>query len=266
MAQTIHLDIIEGNLGKYGADGWEFTRIAKISGIDVHASGSVYGKQGQVITAVEALIASVGDIGAAHPSTSSSIISEFRPKSASDEVVEIEIIYKPWAAGDSSEVEVGTNVQQTETNKDVNGDLIVLEYTYPDDYVQDSKKAGQTIQQGGMISFQKPTSYKVFTKTESSDPSVKARTYVGTTNLLGWTKDPTAAAKTWMCKGIVGRSQNGGSTYRVTYTFEYREDTWDETSIFINPDDGKPPQDLVDGTGIVTVDNVETLNFNNLNL
>jgi hypothetical protein len=50
--------------------------------------------------------------------------------------------------------------------------------------------------------------------------------------------------------------------YRFTFNFEYREDGWDPTVVFIDPETGEPPDGLVDTEGVKTVTWYPTKNFN----
>jgi len=263
MTASVKLDIIEGANTRLSKDGWEWTRVALVSGL----TGTGPEKQA---AAVNAVIDIVGPIGAAHP-TVAAVITEFVSSVDSSDDVRVSIIYRPPSVipdpdQPAAVIEVGSSLSQVESNRDVNNNLISVSYKYPNDYKLDERKQGQTITQGKMLTRPAPESSFVFRRVETGSPGGKSRAYVGKVNAAGWAADPSAAEKTWLCTAITGVSNDGGETYDVTYQFQYREDTWEEDAVFINPDDGMPPADLVAGTGTKKVSMTGTANFNNLNL
>jgi len=262
---TLHIDITDGSGGVYDKDGWRFDRIAKVTGVPGVG-------QAQIKNAVDSLIAAVGDIGSDHPTVSSCKLRGYTPTSVANGIVTVKLTYKDEDTEVDSvdpediDIRVGTSVSQVQTNKDKDGVLITVAYTYPTDYMLDIKKRGQTFVQGVMMSKMNPGTTLTCTRTESSSPAVRSRLYTGKVNEAGWEVDPDALARTWMCMGIEGNRDKATGHYRVTYSFQYRDDTWDEDAIFINPDDGKPPKDLVDSVGQWTPELVESIDFNGMAL
>jgi hypothetical protein len=240
---TVSVDIVDGGSGKLTVDGWELTRIATVSGLT--GTGNA-----RLIEAVAAVAAVTGNIGSAHPGYAYALLESFQPEHLSTNVVKVSCVYKTLDPADDvnyAEIEVGTSLEQVETNKDTDGNLITVSYTYPADYKLDDKKRNQTITQSGTVSTSAPKSSIVYSRRETGSPGSKSREYVGNVNAAGWQLDqdsPGADARTWKCMSIVGRSQDGGVTFDVTYVFEYRADTWEEWVRFVNPDDGKTPSDV----------------------
>jgi len=256
---AVIVDIRDGNEGNVSSrEGWSLTRIARITGV----TGTGHAK---IKAAYNALVNALGGLGTQHPTVTTAVISGFHLSNISDTVIEAQITYSqplPGRAEGEETREVNTSLSQVETNKDKDGHLITLSYKYPDDYKLDERKQGKTIEQGGTVSKLYPQTSLVITRTESSFPGGKSRQYTGKVNNGGWWGDLTAAPRTWMVMSIIGRSNDGGETYEVVYTFQYLEDTWHETALFVNPDDGKPPADLVNDEGIKIVQLYEEVDFN----
>jgi hypothetical protein len=252
---NIHIDIVDGHTGRYTSKGWEnVTRIAKVAGLTGDGDA-------KITAAITALIGSAdcGDIGEPHPAIPELAIVAMTPTAITPSAVEVRIEYGLEEVGDDPDsdnidIEVGSALQQVETNKDAAGNAITLTYTYPAEYAPDARKAGQAITQGALVSKDETTISLVITRTESTRPTAKAREWTGKVNSVAWSMDPAAAVGTWKVRSIVGRSANNGRTWKVTYTFEWRAGGWASKALFINPDDGKPPTDLVEDTGTKTID------------
>jgi hypothetical protein len=60
---------------------------------------------------------------------------------------------------------------------------------------------------------------------------------------------------------VSGISRDQGVTYEVTLSMRFNPATWDPQVTFINPDDGKPPPDLVAGTGYKVVQILPEVTF-----
>ena len=262
---TVHIDIVDGNGGSRTKDGYELTRVASVTGITGGSASEV------LVDAIDAVIAVTGDIGSSHPGVSQCKLDSFQADAITTNGATVRIVYKEQSPTDDpeyAEIEVSTTLSQEESNKDVNGVPIDLSYTYPTDYKLDPNKAGKTYRGGGTVSRMVPESSMVYTRMESTSPGPKSRAYVGKVNDGPWSMDETSAsvARTWLLVSITGRSSDGGATYSVTYTFQYRAYTWDSTVIFINSDDGKPPPDLVDGVGSKVVQKYLEADFDDLGL
>jgi len=259
---AIRVDVQDGNAGRLTIDGWEFTRVAIVS--EVVGVGHA-----RIFAAAQALIAVVGTIGASHPTVVACKLQEIVPSSVSTDSIKFSLVYKQEDDPDqptSATIEVGTSLSQVETNKDANGEVISLSYTYPADYELDPKKRGKTVTQGGLISRLQPETSLVYKRVESTSPASKSKLYVGKVSLSGWALDPSAEDRTWLCMSITGSSDDNGVKWDVNHVFQHRADTWDQTVLFINPDDGKPPDDLVDDVGKKVIRVYKAINFDGLNL
>jgi hypothetical protein len=143
---------------------------------------------------------------------------------------------------------------QVETNKTAQGNVITVGYS------------SGGADQGGLVSKLVPNTTISVTRRESGSPGFKSRTYVGKVNAGSWSRDPGALARTWLCTAITGRSTDGGSTYEVNYQFQYREETWDETVVYMDTETGRPAVGITDGDGIEEYIIYQTANFNALGL
>ena len=260
---AVKIDIIDGNRGRKTYQGWELERIAVVTGL----TGTPHKK---LIDAANT--SGVPSIGDGHPSLSTCKLREIIPESVGKDEVKLRLIYSQYVTSTSQwqptfdTIECGASIGQVETNKDIDDNVMWVQYTYPADYTKNLDYASKTHKQGGTIIRLVPESSISIVKQELFPPAEKARAFVGKVNATGWIIDPNAPARTWLCSGIVGRSTDGGVTYFVTYTFQYRPDTWDATILFTDPNDGKPPDDLVAGTGSKVYQIYEETNFNYLNL
>jgi hypothetical protein len=253
-------DIIEGHSGRYTFDGWQLERIFVVSGV----TGTGHARLENALNT-----SGVPELGDAHPTSTGSYLREAIPSADDSDTVRIRCIYATpgWESSrqELGTVEVNANLSQTETNVDRLGLDITTGYTYPADYAYSEKLRSTYVEQGGMLSKLVPDLSITKSQVEYLDPQPKAKEYVGTVNNGPWSLAPSDASGTWLCTGIVGRSNDGGTTWLVTYSFQYRGDTWTSTAVFIDPHTGKPPADL-GAMGVVDYELYDLKNFNNLGL
>lgn len=154
-----------------------------------------------------------------------------------------------------------SNIQQIETNKDENGDLIVLEYTYPS---TDPEYGGQTISQTGTITVFEAQSnvvlegyYTGFTSADARNLKANIENKVNSNTWLG------KAARTWLCTSV-GYARLTTDRYYFVFEFQNNPSTWDPTAAFVDPTTGQIPPDVVVGTGLVTIDYLTEVNFDTI--
>ena len=158
--------------------------------------------------------------------------------------------------------ELRVNIQQVDTNKDENGDMIELSHTYPSD---DKDYGGQTKTQVGKISVfsaQRTQSYKGIKQTQT--PWLIANQLVGNLNSIAWSG---GEVRTWMCTGVTWQimdATEGANRYFMSFEFQYNPDGWDPTAIFIDDRTNQPPKDLVEGTGYKTIEYQGEVDFENI--
>jgi hypothetical protein len=264
MPETLILDLQKTSNGVLTGRGWSFTRSAIVTGLT--ATDSWFDK---VIAA-----STIGGLPLLGDSIDASlplcILHRKTVVAVTGTKVELLLEYtqasRTSIPPEETQIQVGATLNQIETNIDVNGTRMSVAYTLPTPYQYDDGDnfaAGEVITQGGLVPKYIPNPTIVLTKTLSYSPLSLAAQYVGKLNDDTW---EGGAARTWMCTGIVGNSDDSGDTYRVTYTFQYRIDTWDEVVMWHDPHDGKPPADLVADTGYKTYQLYPVIDFDGLDL
>jgi hypothetical protein len=249
---SVHIDILEGYTVQQSANDLRAIRTAVLTGLDGAASALAY----------KALIhPDMPVMYAPHPT-----IPNLRLVRRSAEAIDADkarvtleyalflMLYELPHEGDTPKIQVGSTVQEVATNMDVNGDQMFVSHTYPD---------GRTVEQGGEVQIQVPQTVFRLSRKENSSPEARARAFVGTVNSGPWKGD---AARFWLCTRIEGNSDDGGETYDVAYEFQRNPNTWDALVVFIDPETNKPPNGLVDGTGLKTYQVYPATDFNFLEL
>lgn len=157
--------------------------------------------------------------------------------------VEYKQVGGEWGEADETQpaqISVGATVQEEETNKDIDGNQIIIYYTTMTETAGEivtAEKPSQT----GTIQMQVPHVVFRFVRREASDPSEKARLFVGTVNSTTFRNDPE---RWWMCTRLDGESADGGVTYTVTYEFQRNPSTWAPTVAWVDPDTQQIPTDI----------------------
>lgn len=265
MSEVVSIDIVEGSGVRKTNLGYEFDRIAIVKNV----TGVGHSR---MIQAIQAVITEVGDIGDSHPQDSSSKIIGFdcRPLSNQEFEVRVDYRYSSVVLVDEIQIEVEGSLVQEESNIDAFGSVISVQHAYPSNYGDNGEgnpaKAGRTIQQGGMVQRPIPTVVLTITRRDLFNPLTLSKQYTGKLNDGPWAWGPGDVARTWLCAGITGTSDDGGVSYRNRYSFQYRPDKWDATVVFIDSDTGKPPTGLVNNVGYKRVQITGTANFNALGL
>lgn len=254
---SITLDIIEGHNATLDADGLKLTRIAKITGL----TG----------TAAEKIVRALDYPGMPqrldeHPAKSSCRLRSINVDAVDSDSVTCTLNYAESTVSSSSSggypelgqppvVEVGTSVSQVTSNKDVDGNDIVVSYVYPATYVtssgekpfKDLSEADRTVTQSGEYSKFAPESAITYKTTEYVSPGNKSTIYAGKVNDGIWQGGEVG---TWLCARISGFTDDAGLTYKCNYEFWYRSSGWNsDEAIFIDPNTGRPPADLVIDVG-----------------
>lgn len=258
MAITVDLDVINGTTASHHIqNGWAITRQAVVRGLADHPSGTNTGKL--LAEAEAALVAEVGDRGDPCPDIPvETYLEQFVPEVISPNEVRFRLIYKGYPR---PTYELDTSLAQVESNLDASGNLIVLSYVYPSGYLLDPRKAGQYFEQGGMIS--RPIPEMSFTvkfiitggtwggiPLNATETATLFAQFTGKVNSEDYTIGVVVGTpRQWMVTRVRGVSKDGGVSYEMAMTFQYRKQTWDQLVVYINPDDGKPPPDLLEAGG-----------------
>lgn len=249
-----HIDIVDGNAGTLTGEGWEFIRIATVSGVTGDGDLRLY----------NAVIALGLSIGAAHPAVPNCVLATINADAKATDVVSVRLTYRtPQGSLETNPIEpedvlirVGGRLTDREENKDVNGDLLEVEYL---------DAAGETRLQSGTVTVLRPEHTLRFDVVVAGEdlPGHISKTFLGKINSAGWWHDPeTAAAGKWLCTDASAESRDGGATYQMAFEFQYREQGWDHTVAYQDPETGRIPADVVDGDGVRDYTMYESIDFN----
>jgi hypothetical protein len=251
MPVVVKLDTVEDSRLSYGNDGWTIERGAYVYGL----TGTGLGR---VLDAKDAIGASpyLCTIGAVYPDVrlSNLYLQQIDIEAQGKEFVKFKMHYAAYSYStkpkpNETRIEVGASCSQQQTNQSYNGanlEDISLSYLYADPPSDLPKNPAETSCFVPRYIAEVPLSFSKQETVSAATLFARARTYVGTVNSGTWYN---GVAGTWLCNSIRGNSQDGGVTFTVTYTFLYREDSWRERAVFIDSYTGKPPKDLVEGTG-----------------
>lgn len=161
-----------------------------------------------------------------------------------------------------AQIETGATIVQRQTNLDRFGDLITVTYSNPDKLDANNQPFEDTIV--ATVELQEPQVYLRLSRKEPEDPELKASLFVGTTNLTPFRGDGPFK---WLCTAITGSSPNGGLDWDVRYEFQRNPSDWRIDVVYVDPETGNPPEDIIEGNGLVR--NIEVLglaDFGALNL
>lgn len=151
-------------------------------------------------------------------------------------------------------IQVGSTVQESTTSKDKDNKLIKVNFSYKPVDEDGNQGALVTDEYVPVLSIQVGQAAIEYQRQESNNPLPKAIKYVGKVNsiLIGG-----FAARTLLCTGIEGQSNDGGVTYSVSYRFQYNPKTWDAEFYYIDTESGQPHKDVTinpaNGYGIAKI-------------
>lgn len=242
----VKLDRIEGASARRTAEGWQVERTAYVSGL----SGDSDQRMAQAITA-----SGMPALRQAHPSIGGIFVTGLDATPAGPAAAVVRITYGPPNSsqlpemGQPPQIDVGATLSQVQTSRDASGSPLIV-----------ALGSGPEAQsQVAQVSRFVPQTTVRYSRLETGSPGDKARNYVGKVNATTFfASDPG----TWMCTGITGRSHDGGTTYEVTYDFQYNPDGWQPVIQYIDPLTGRPHPDASPVTATVYA----SINFQNLGL
>ncbi len=258
MAGTIAYDIVEGTGGRKTRTGWIIDRIATVYNITGVSASAV------MLEAVAVLENDGVTINSSHPSLATAFLTDFEPGVQSADTFTVRLIYKEFPFGEEI-IRVGATTSQVVTNR---GFLVnqttktpavalsdmQVKYTFPANYegVNKERYASKEFTTGVEGPLFIPERTIVITRQEiitGAALSSLARDFVGRTNDGAWDLAPGDGPNTWLCTGIEGISNDNGLTYVITYSFQFRQDEWNHTVIYMDPNTSRPPPDVAFGAG-----------------
>jgi len=211
-------------------------------------------------------------LGDEYPGASELTVRRLRYRAAKDtDKVSVTIEYEGEEPQLGIVIDCDGAVDAIETNRDKDGELMVVSYTEDADAAEPviHKQActATTFRPGMTITIARKLNIQ-----QGDSRPVDLADYEGMVNAAGWRLLPSSPAKTWMCTAIRGNSQDGGKTYDASFTFQRRKATeenpspWDPTCVYIDTETNRAPDDVVVGEGIKTFSQVVEADFNALNL
>ena len=154
----------------------------------------------------------------------------------------------------------GTSLKQIQTEKDGAGIPITLSHTWPAD---DPDFPSETKTQGASVSVEAQEVRMTATGILSRDyPWRESAEWVGFLNSTPWAD---GGARQWRCQDVSFESFDKSTSppkYLFHYEFVFDGLGWQPGVVFIDPRTGKPPENLVAGTGTKTVGWYPTKDFN----
>ena len=157
-------------------------------------------------------------------------------------------------------MEFDGSLNQVQTNYDVSGNPIYLQYTYPATQVFqfDERLLGKLQTQGGLVNMPVPEPIFIYKWIYTSGMNAFALfklTYEGKINNADYTIAGQSIAKhCLLIEKISSTTPDGGVTYIATMVFHQKNPGlnatsgmggWDPQATFINAGDGQPPRDLI---------------------
>lgn len=157
----------------------------------------------------------------------------------------------------------GSSIQQRQTDVDRLGNRIQLSWTYPADY-PDEQLRGQVYTTA--INESVTESNLTLTATGSLYVDYPNEVALDWTNKVNATFWAGAAPYYWKCAACNFRGRDTGlgraHLWEFDWTFEYNPQSWAIVAKIRDPATGNVPDDVVDGTGIKSVDWYYTKDFN----
>jgi len=273
---SIQIDLTSGNSAQLGPNGYEYDRIARVSGLSTMLDNAA-----KFHAAMQALAIQAGiTIGSPHPTIPTARLRDVRMISADGASVRLELHYVdadegPRMSLSSAPQDVETNMGYLVTESEIgkvqsratSKTAMCVQHTYPSDWPVE-QYAGRTIKTGVTANRLKPCPTMTIRKREYGktyeDYLLLMTRFVGRVNKTTWNVAPQADAYTWLCTGIeveaVDHRRKYDSwvrpdepgTWDVTYTFQYQGgDKWDKRFVFLDPETGRPiDPDETDDDGV----------------
>jgi hypothetical protein len=242
MAAFVKEDILKGTQGVQDVWGWsELDRMILVGGIENVAFVD------KITTAKSTAGISMGD---EHPTEKNCVLQKVECAVLGTDVVQLRCFYR--RDDEYKGIEVDASIGYVETNKDRNGDDMILTYTYQID--EKIHADGEPLTEeyedsyGYIANKAVPLlSYRISGTYATSNPDSWAVNYVGKVNSSTWRGKN---ARTWLCTRVkmVSRGSMHGQTgfdddtyniYAVSAEWKYKPQGWDDTQIFIKAN-GKP--------------------------
>ena len=260
---TVHPEI-PGSVRAEQVDGavTRLTRVFRVSGLTKRAAGYGYLNLAEAADAVTASGYPGVTPGGLLPSFGNLILSRIVPKMHNEDALtaDVELEYIPISAASNYPIFQGrSSLRQITTERDGNGDQILLEHTFPDEDPDfglgsehnPSEVTPLSVKQGGEVSLLIPSAEQEVTIQYSTNyPMDYCLLWLGHINWYSW---GGAAPYTWICSDVSYTIHNLAATppvWKFQFQFQYDPLGWPKNAIFQDPRTSKPPQNLIPGEGI----------------
>ncbi len=249
-------DIIDGNLAE-DSSGFSVDRVFIVSGLTGKPHTRLYNAM---------IEPDIPPLNQPHPSIPGivAVNRTSEPMGTDSGKARITVSYKapdeqelPAEEEQDAVIQVGSSTSQSETQRDINGDQLLVSITFAD---------GTTDTQAGPVTVESPILALSYQRKEPFSPIKKSILYSGAINNKRLSK--YFDKRTLLCKGIEGVSDDGGLTYSVSYLFEYNPVTWLAQLIYKDNETDKPHADVsvFDFNGFNFAEVYEEKDFTKLNL
>ena len=280
---TVEIDLLEGVASSHDIiSGWDVTRVAIVTGLN---AGGTLDSAGLLQAAENAVAKMTGPRGTNYGTSPSgawvtgsdtppsdwvtgqfpvgTYIKSFKVDPIGATAAKVKIIYHGYPL---PRFEFDSSINEVPTNKDVNGNVVTLSYTYPNPYPLNPARAGRTLTTGWLGS--RPVPESLWTVKYVITDGILNGMNATATNILTYYKhllegkinssaypvgNIPGARHCVLCEKVHGTSSDGGASYETSFVFHYRPTGWDRYVVIIDSDTGNPPSDLVEGTGSKTV-------------
>ena len=153
---------------------------------------------------------------------------------------------QPNVATNPGQISVGASITTRDTVVDRLGNLITVAHdvllpeVLPAGFVGPPANVPTRVEQVRTVQIQQPQTVLRVQRVENGSPDVKARIFVGTVNKKAVGKNNLDGPRKWLCSRIDGTSNDGGTTYNVTYEFQHNFLEWGAFVEWIDPETGLP--------------------------
>lgn len=259
---SIKSNLIDGATIRETVDGYVVSE--KISVKDVGGS--------PIVRQYSALLnAAVPQIGTPHPSVPGVRVTDRFIESFGSDLAHVRVTWEtpqggtPQSPGDAPVWEIDSTVEVTSVQKDKDGSVMEVNYTYPNEYKAVPRLAG-TDADPQVVTAEIPKATFALRIRQAENRTVQAisddaATHVGMINSSSFLGK---SARKWLCTRIQSSNPINVVPTDATYEFIFNPLTWDIEGVFVDPFIGQPPADLVDGTGVKVFRVIGESNFNNL--
>jgi hypothetical protein len=248
MATASVSDIVEEAIAERDAEGVRVTRVFHVTGFTGAASQRPF--EAETATGIPTY-------GSAHPDIAPLLVVNKSVRMIDADNARVVVTYRrprenqkpdPADNDETPTLTMSVSLVEITSNKDATGADILVTY--------------DGISQSAEVTKQLPLITFRLSRREQDHPTLRALDCVGKLNNASFTiGGQSLAAGTVLCSNISTRTDDNSETFFVEYEFQYFAAGWEVVVYYIDPDTGRPPADLVAGTGIKPVPVYEEEDF-----